>query len=107
MQLTQFDRWLRERFIYRTHIYTMRLPEAGVPSQVLVEELEDSPTRRYRYRLIVNAKRDVENLLAVHHRSRQPAQQNEAPDRRAQTKTIVGVFTFHRDLSFQLHEVKG
>lgn len=63
MQLTQLDRWLRERFIYRTHIYTMRLPEAGVPSQVLVEELEDSPTRRYRYRLIVNAKRDVEALL--------------------------------------------
>ena len=65
MQLTHFDRWLRERFIYRTHIYTMRLPDAGVPSQVLVEELEQSATRRYRYRLIVNAKRDVESLLHV------------------------------------------
>lgn len=65
MQLTQFDHWLRERFIYRTHIYTMRLPEAGVPAEVLVEELEDSPTRRYRYRLIVRAKRDVESLLHV------------------------------------------
>ena len=63
MQITQFDRWLRERLIYRTHIYTMRLPESGVPSQVLVEELEQSPSRRYRYRLIVNAKRDVEALL--------------------------------------------
>jgi hypothetical protein len=65
MQLTQMDRWLREKFIYRTHIYTMRLPETGVPSQVLVEELEDTPSRRYRYRLIVNAKRDVESLLAA------------------------------------------
>jgi len=65
MQLTQFDRWLREKFIYRTHIYTMRLPESGVPSQVLIEELEESPTRRYRYRLIVNARRDLEILLAV------------------------------------------
>ncbi len=65
MQLTQIDRWLRERFIYRTHIYTMRLPEQGVPSQVLIEELEHSPTRRYRYRLIVNAKRDVEALLNI------------------------------------------
>ena len=65
MQLTQFDRWLRERFIYRTHIYTMRLPESGVPSQVLVEELEQSATRRYRYRLIVNAKRDADALLRV------------------------------------------
>lgn len=65
MQLTRFDRWIKERFIYRTHIYTMRLPEAGVPSQVLVEELEQSVTRRYRYRLIVNAKRDVDSLLHV------------------------------------------
>lgn len=65
MQLTSIDRWLRERLIYRTHIYTMRLPESGVPSQVLVEELEESPSRRYRYRLIVNAKRDVEALLQI------------------------------------------
>ena len=63
MQLTQFDRWLRERFIYRTHIYTMRLPDAGVPAEVLVEELEESASRRYRYKLIVNAKRDEECLL--------------------------------------------
>ncbi|MBJ07137.1 MAG: hypothetical protein CMO40_08510 [Verrucomicrobiaceae bacterium] len=65
MQLTQFDRWLREKFIYRTHIYTMRIPESGVPSQVTVEELEETPSRRYRYRLIVSAKRDLENLLAA------------------------------------------
>ena len=31
----------------------------------MVEELEDTPTRRYRYRLVVNAKRDVEALLAA------------------------------------------
>ena len=65
MPLTQFDRWLREKFIYRTHVYTMRLPESGVPSQVMVEELEDAPTRRYKYRLIVSAKRDLETLLAA------------------------------------------
>ena len=65
MQLTQFDHWIREKFIYQTHIYTMRLPEAGVPAQVLVEELEESPARRYRYRLIVNARRDVEALLSA------------------------------------------
>ena len=65
MQLTQFDRWLREKFIYRTHVYTMRLPESGVPSQVMVEELEDAPPRRYKYRLIVSAKRDLETLLAA------------------------------------------
>ena len=36
MQLTKFDRWLREKFIYQTHIYTMRLPESALPAQVLI-----------------------------------------------------------------------
>ena len=63
MQLTKIDRWLREKFIYRTHIYTMRLPETGLPSDVMVEELEDSPTRRYRFCLVANATHDVEAVL--------------------------------------------
>ncbi|NNC88143.1 MAG: hypothetical protein HKN82_06745 [Akkermansiaceae bacterium] len=63
MQLTKLDRWIRERFIYRTHIYTMRLPDIGVPAGVRIEELEESPTRRYRFRLVANADRDVESLL--------------------------------------------
>ena len=65
MRLTQIDRWLRERFIYQTHVYTRRLPESGLPSQVTIEELEESPSRRYRYRLIVRAKRDLESLLTA------------------------------------------
>ncbi len=65
MQLTKLDRWLREKFIYRTHIYTMRLPESALPAQVLIEELEETPARRYRYRLVVNAKQDLETLLGV------------------------------------------
>lgn len=65
MQLTKIDRWIREKLIYRTHIYTMRLPEAGLPSGVLVEELEDSPTRKFRYRLIANAERDVNLVITT------------------------------------------
>ena len=65
MQLTKFDRWIREKYIYRTHIYTMRLPETGVPSDVLVEELEDSPTRRFRFRLVANETHDVDSVLRV------------------------------------------
>ena len=65
MQLTKFDRWLREKFIYQTHIYTMRLPESALPAEVLIEELEETPARRYRYRLVVNAKQDLETLLTV------------------------------------------
>ncbi|HCQ39278.1 MAG: hypothetical protein CMP30_05115 [Roseibacillus sp.] len=65
MQLTPIDRWLRERFIYQTHVYTMRLPESGLSGQVTIEELGESPSRRYRYRLVVNAKRDLESLLTA------------------------------------------
>ena len=65
MQLTKFDRWIKEKLIYRTHIYTMRLPEVGLPSGVLVEELEESPTRRYRYRLVANADRDVRAVITT------------------------------------------
>ena len=65
MQLTPIDRWLRERFIYQTHVYTVRLPESGLSGQVTIEELEESPSRRYRYRLVVNAKRDLESLLTA------------------------------------------
>lgn len=65
MQLTSIDRWLRENFIYRTHIYAMRLPESGVPSGVLIEELEEKPSRRYKYRLVVQGKQDVESVLGA------------------------------------------
>ena len=65
MQLTKFDRWIREKLIYQTHIYIMRMPEVGVPAGVLVEELEDSPSRRYRYRLIANAERDAERVIEI------------------------------------------
>ncbi len=65
MQLTKIDRWLREKFIYRTHIYTMRLPESSLPSTILVEELEASPTRKFRYRLVANADRDVRTVIST------------------------------------------
>lgn len=63
MQLTKFDRWIREKYIYRTHIYAMRMPEGPLPRDILIEELEDTPTRRYRYRFIANATADVDALL--------------------------------------------
>ena len=34
-----------------------------MPSDILIEELEESPTRRYRYRFIANAAADVDALL--------------------------------------------
>jgi hypothetical protein len=51
MQLTRFDRWLRERFVYETHIYTMR-PLGELPFGVIAEDLPEIPGRRFRHRFI-------------------------------------------------------
>lgn len=51
MQLTRFDRWLREKFVHETHIYTLRLPEE-IPAGVLVEDLPDVPGRQYKHRFV-------------------------------------------------------
>ena len=40
MQLTKLDRWLKERFIYETHILTLRLPEVELPDGAEVQDVE-------------------------------------------------------------------
>jgi len=62
MQLTRLDRWLRERFVYETHIYTLRLPEA-VPPGVIAEELPESPGRRFKHRFILRSDAAVQALI--------------------------------------------
>lgn len=62
--LTPVDHWLRERFIYKTHIYTMRLPEK-LPRGIRVCELPASPTRRYRYRLISTTNQKTDKLVKI------------------------------------------
>ncbi|MFT4176437.1 MAG: hypothetical protein QM627_07240 [Luteolibacter sp.] len=53
MQLTRFDRWLREKFVYRTHIYTMRPPER-LPRGV--KRLRFPATESGRYQCLYLAK---------------------------------------------------
>jgi hypothetical protein len=62
MELTRFDRWLRERFVYETHIYTLRLPES-VPAGVIAEELPDSPGRKFKHRFILRSDSAVKALI--------------------------------------------
>ena len=62
MQLTRFDRWLRERFVYETHIYTLRLPES-IPAGVIAEELPDSPGRKFKHRFILRSDSAVKALI--------------------------------------------
>ncbi|WP_193211053.1 hypothetical protein [Luteolibacter marinus] len=62
MQLTRLDRWLRQRFVYETHVYTLRRPEF-VPAGVIAEELPDTPGRKYKHRFIVRSEVSVNALI--------------------------------------------
>jgi hypothetical protein len=62
MQLTRLDRWLRERYVYETHIYTLRLPES-IPSGIIAEELPESPGRKFRHRFVLRSDRAVAALI--------------------------------------------
>jgi hypothetical protein len=63
MQLTRLDRYLRERFVYETHVYTLRLPES-IPAGTIAEELPDTPGRKFRHRFILRNDKAVGMLIA-------------------------------------------
>lgn len=62
MQLTRFDRWLREKFVLETHVYSLRPPEV-LPAGVQAEEMPDVPGRKYRHRYIARNSRAAEALI--------------------------------------------
>lgn len=64
MQLTKFDRWLKESFIYETHIFTLRLPEDGLPRKVIVKDIEAGKTGDYNYRLIIKSKKLTDTVIS-------------------------------------------
>lgn len=62
MQLTRFDRWLREKFVYETHIKTLRPPES-LPSGIRAEELPEVPGMRYKHLFIAASSRAADALI--------------------------------------------
>ena len=48
MQLTRFDRWLKEKFVYEIQILTLR-PAEEIPRGVRAIDLPEKPGRRYRH----------------------------------------------------------
>ena len=60
--LTRVDHWLRDKFIFQTHIYTLRLPEK-LPHGIKVRELPTSPSNKFRYRLIANSNKTTDKLV--------------------------------------------
>jgi len=63
MQLTRFDRWLRERFVYETHIKTLRAPEA-IPKGIRAQRLPEIPGVRFKHLFIVRNTRKADAFIA-------------------------------------------
>ncbi len=62
MQLTRFDRWLREKYVYETHIHTLRPPES-IPTGVRAVELPDAPGKRYKHLFIADSSTAADTLI--------------------------------------------
>ncbi|KAB2639581.1 MAG: hypothetical protein DVB26_06695 [Verrucomicrobia bacterium] len=63
MQLTRFDRWLRERFVYETHIKTLRAPEA-VPKGIRAQPLPDIPGVRFKHLFVARNTQLADSFIA-------------------------------------------
>jgi hypothetical protein len=62
MQLTRFDRWLREKFVYELHIHTLRPPES-IPAGIRAVELPDAPGKRYKHLFIAGSSKAADELI--------------------------------------------
>jgi hypothetical protein len=62
MQLTRFDRWLREKYVYETHIHTLRPPES-IPKGVQTVEIPDVPGKRYKHLYVAGSSRLADALI--------------------------------------------
>ena len=51
MQLTHFDRWLREKFVYQTHILTLR-PPTSLPKGIRAVTQSSAGDSRYKFLFI-------------------------------------------------------
>jgi hypothetical protein len=63
MQLTRFDRWLREKYVYETHIHTLRPPES-LPIGIRTVEIPNVPGKRYKYLYVARSSKLADALIA-------------------------------------------
>jgi hypothetical protein len=62
MQLTRFDHWLREKFVYETHIHTLRMP-GSLPKGIRSVNLPDVSGKRYKCLLIAKKSKDADSMI--------------------------------------------
>jgi len=63
MQLTRFDRWLREKYVYETHIHTLR-PPPSVPAGIRTVEIPDIPGKRYKHLFVADSSKVADELIS-------------------------------------------
>jgi len=62
MQLTRFDRWLREKFVYETHIHTLSPPES-IPRGIRAVPQPDLPGVRYKHLFVTKNNKAADTLI--------------------------------------------
>ena len=62
MQLTRFDRWLREKFVFELHIQTLR-PAESIPAEIRAIDLPEAPGRRYKHLYIAGSSKAADELI--------------------------------------------
>ena len=62
MQLTHFDRWLRQKFVYQTHIRTLREP-ASIPAGIRAMPPPAHSTTHYKFLFVATSNKAAETLI--------------------------------------------
>lgn len=62
MQQTRLDRWLKEKFVHETHVLTLSEPPF-VPRGVKLEEQQVTISNRFKYRMVIRDRRQLEATL--------------------------------------------
>lgn len=62
MQLTHFDRWLRQKFVYQTHIHTLR-PPATLPTGIRALPQSAQAVNRYKFHFVATSSRSADALI--------------------------------------------
>ena len=62
MQQTALDRWLKEHFVLETHVNCLSAPPY-VPSGVKLQTLEINLKNRFRYKMIIRNRKELEKAL--------------------------------------------
>ncbi|MGJ8661051.1 MAG: hypothetical protein ACSHXL_03360 [Bacteroidota bacterium] len=65
MQLTKLDHWLKQKFVYQTYVFCLRLPEKKLGRGVSVEALDIKKTGDFKYKLVIKNNDLAERTLSI------------------------------------------